>query len=293
MSSMKSEIVVVTGAAGLLGGAVVRRLAGAAEVHAIVRRQPQDPAPGVHYHPLDLAQPWSSDGLPQRVDTVMHLAQSPHFRDFPEKALDVFRVNVNATARLLDYAWRAGARRFVYASSGGVYGAGSRAFVESDALAAPASLGYYLGTKLSGEALAMSYAAQMQVKVLRFFFIYGPGQNRTMLLPRLVDNVVAGRALGVQGGEGLRLNPVHVADASVAVERCLTHEGTATFNVGGSEIVSLRELGLKIGRVTGRQPVFEDQTGTPRHTIGDISAMRRELCEPSIALDTGLADLLV
>lgn len=288
---MKREVHVVTGANGLLGRSVVRRLAAAGDVHAIVREVPSDPVPGVRYYSLDISRPFTPESLPAAPDSVIHLAQSPHFRDFPTAALDVFGVNVAATALFLDYAYRSGAKRFVQASSGGVYGARDTPFSETDKLALPSELGHYLATKLAGEALAMSYAERLQVKVLRFFFIYGRDQNRTMLLPRLVDNVTAGRPISVQGVDGLRLNPIHVADASLAVERCLTHQGSATFNVGGDEALSLRELVNKIACATGRQAVFLTQAGLPRHTVGDITAMRRELCAPAVSLDAGLSDL--
>ena len=72
----------------------------------------------------------------------MHLAQSPRYRDFPEGALDVFEVNVGSTQRLLDWACRQGVKRFIYASSGGVYGHGEAPFEEDVPIKVAATLGH-------------------------------------------------------------------------------------------------------------------------------------------------------
>lgn len=288
------KIVLITGANGLLGRHLLQSLNGSQQyaVEALVHRQPATPVPGVAYRIVDLSSEWSIDALPPKADAVIHLAQSAHFRDFPNKALDVFSVNVASTARLLDYACRAGARKFLYASSGGIYGTGKQAFRENSPIGAPGLLGYYLGSKLCGETLAQSYAAQMQVVILRFFFMYGPGQNRTMLLPRLVDSILNGRSIALQGEEGLRVNPIHVADASAAVIAALNSEQSAIYNIAGPHIVSLREICRQIEALTGKQGVYTQSAGAPQDVLGDISAMVSALHEPEVKLIDGLKDIL-
>ena len=287
------KTLVLTGASGLLGRHLTKILAVDHQLHALVRRLPSDPVPGINYHEVDLGGDWSSAGLPQTgVDSVIHLAQSSHFREVPEKALDVFNVNVASTAKLLDYAWRAGATQFVHASSGGIYGTGDNAFHENSPITPPGNLGYYLGSKLCGEVLTQSYASQMQVAVLRFFFIYGAGQNRSMLIPRLVDSVREGKPITLTGRDGLRLNPVHVSDAAAAVKAVLASNESATFNVAGDETVSLREVCLKIEALVGRKAHFVESAGAAMDIVADISAMKSKLHKPIMRLDNGLKDLL-
>jgi UDP-glucose 4-epimerase len=286
------DIVLVTGATGLLGRDLVRRLAAQHDVHVIARHKPEDAAPGIRYHQIDLATDWCATRLPARVDRVIHLAQSAHFRDFPKRALDVFQVNVATTAKLLDYALRASARQFLYASSGGIYGAGSQAFHENSPIIPPGQLGYYLGSKLSGEVLVQSYVPHLQVFVLRFFFIYGPGQNRSMLIPRLIDNVRAGRPILLHGTDGIRINPIHVSDASQAVVAALASKESSTFNIAGSEVVSIRSIGKTIGDEVGKAPIYEASAADGRDLIGDIRAMRQRLHEPSTTLASGMAEMV-
>ena len=69
--------------------------------------------------------------LPNDIDIIIHLAQSSKFRDFPSEAGDIFNKHkIYSTA--LDFARKNNIQKFVYASSGGIYGTNSnRAFNES------------------------------------------------------------------------------------------------------------------------------------------------------------------
>lgn len=283
---------VLTGATGLLGSVLLPRLAATNDVHALVRRIPPSRVSGVSYHMADFGADWNLDSLPDSVDSIVHLAQSSRFRDFPSGALDVFRVNVDSTARLLDFAHRSGAKRFVYASSGGVYESGADEFHENSPIVAPGKLGYYLGSKLCGELLAQSYVEKMQVVVLRPFFMYGAGQDRSMLIPRLVDNVREGRPIVLQGEEGIRINPIHVSDAASAVTAALKSDSSATYNIAGNEIFSLRAVVDAIGRTLGVQPVYEFVQGESNDLVGSNALMAELLHVPRMSFEEGVKELL-
>ena len=289
----QSKSILVTGADGLLGRHLLEQATRTHRVHALVRQPPSQPWPGVQYHTINLSSDWDAGALPPSgIDSIVHLAQSAHFREVPEKSLDVFGVNVASTAKLLDYAWRTGVRRFVYASSGGVYGGGSGVFHENSPLTPGGQLGYYLGSKLCGEVLTQGYASHIQVCVLRFFFIYGKGQNRSMLIPRLVDSVLEGRPINLTGPHGLRINPIHASDAAAAVLASLASQQSATYNVAGDEIVTLRGLCEKIESLTRVRGLYNENLGTPTDMVADISAMKAALHQPKVCLDEGLKDLL-
>lgn len=286
------QTILITGIQGLLG----RRLASTLidegfVIHGIARGNTHATKPSFHYLTIDLVSDWSFENLPKQCDVVIHLAQSASFRDFPNSALDVFKVNIESTARLLDYARQAGVKKFVYASSGGVYGNGTQAFKENAPIVPPGKLGYYLGSKACGEILVQSYASVFDVVVVRPFFIYGPGQKRSMLIPRLFDSVATGRPITLQGDSGIRINPIHVNDAASAVAAALDLDRSATFNIAGPDVLSIREICEGMGHYLGIRPVFAQLQGEPTDLIADIAAMRRYLHEPIRRLEDAYHDV--
>lgn len=283
--------VLITGANGLLGRALVARLASYRDVYALARsRLSESFGAGVVAIEHDLRQQ-EVPRMAETPDTIVHLAQSPRHRDFPDGALDVFEVNTGSTQRLLDWAGRHGVKRFIYASTGSVYGHGQAALSEDAPV--PDSLGHYAASKRCGELLAAAYRERMVVIVLRFFTIYGPGQRADMLIPRLVNNVMLGRPIVLQGESGARFNPIYVDDAAAAVDAATGLAMSETINIAGPQVLSLREIGDEIGNATSRVARFEVQSGaTPMHLVGDTAKMRRVLVSPRIAFAEGVNRLV-
>lgn len=284
--------ILLTGADGLLGRQfAVNCLRMGWEVTGLVKSIPEKPLSGINYKRIDLAGTWSSQYLPPKVDVVVHLAQSEHYRDFPASAINIFRVNVSSTAELLDYARQAGAKKFIYASSGSVYKNNGLKLSENSPLLSPGEADYYSGSKISSEYLVRNYSELFAVVVVRIFFMYGSGQNRNMLIPRLMDNIASGRTLLLQGKDGIRINPIHVKDASAALMASVISSSGGTFNLAGPEIHSFREICELMGKYLNCRPVFEHLQGEPTDLIGDNSVMCKQLFRPELRLADSLEDI--
>ncbi|MEW6769038.1 MAG: NAD(P)-dependent oxidoreductase [Pseudomonadota bacterium] len=286
--------ILITGGAGFVGGRLIKRLAGEHEIFALVRKAPAQPAANVTWLVQDLAAPNWSVALPEKIDAVVHLAQSSHFRDFPNQAMDVYAVATGATMRLLDWSHKAGARNFVLGSTGGLYGTSEQPVSETGDLPDQRNqLGFYFAAKRAAELLAQQYAGQINVATLRFFFVYGAGQPAPMLLPRLASNVRDGNPIFLHGDDGLRLNPIHVDDAVNAIRQSLQLTESRVFNIAGPEVTTLRAIGEEIGHQVGRAPVFNvDKITKPNHLVADIARMSRALGAPKIGVAAGIAELL-
>jgi nucleoside-diphosphate-sugar epimerase len=276
--------VVITGATGFLGAVVVEALRDRGEdVVALVRPDIEPPArDGVSWVGQDLAAPLRAR-LPDRVEAVMHLAQSPHYRDFPEGALDVHAVNTSMTVALLDYARRAGASSFVYASSGSVYQAGPEPLRETDA---PRPGSFYAASKLAGELAVEQYRSHMHAHTLRFFFIYGPGQ-RNMFIPGVLSRIRDGSHVTLGGTDGIRVNPVFVSDAAAAVVATLGLANSVTLNIAGPDVVSLREIAQLAARLLDRVPSFASAAAQP-DLVASIDRMRATVGAPEMNFEEGL-----
>jgi UDP-glucose 4-epimerase len=285
--------VLITGSTGLIGYEVISQLLGKWAVYAVSRRPNEYLSTHTEQIICDLSQSFDTSPFPERVDAVIHLAQSEHFRNFPEKVEDIFTVNTLATLKLLEYARKAGAKNFILASSGGVYGYGDEEFSEEKQLTIRDDLGFYLSSKLCSELIADNYSSFMNIVSLRFFFVYGPRQNETMLIPRLIKNIKNGNAITLQGSSGIMINPTYVSDAAEAVVRSLDLTESCKINVGGPEVLRLRQICDIIGDWVDRKPIFEVNEGVDaRNLFGSTRVMRALLCEPKVRFKEGIRSFI-
>ncbi len=272
--------VVVTGATGLIGSRVAATLSDAHDVWAVSRRPVVVEKTGIQWVAADLTSPELPSGLPTSADVVVHLAQSEHFRDFPDQSLDVFGVNVASTARLLDWSRRAGVRQFILASSGAVANAA-------------ADHSYYVASKRSAEMLAECYADAFGVLIIRFYFVYGPGQRRSMLVPRLVEAVRTGAAIALAGEDGARVNPAYVDDAAGAVVRAIESNVTGPVNVAGPEELTIRTMADVLAQKVGRPARFVVNSAQPApNLLGDIARMQQQLIRPTWTFAQGVQKVI-
>jgi nucleoside-diphosphate-sugar epimerase len=266
--------ILVTGAGGFLGRHLVAELGPRHEVVALTRRAPpRELRDLARWLECDL-RALDTTVLPDRVDTVIHLAQSSRYREFPEGAEDMFAVNVASTFALLEYARAASASAFALASTGGVYGRSRVPVRESDR---PHPTSFYFRSKLAAEALLEGYAGEFRTLAFRFFFIYGPGQQR-MLIPSLAARVAARQEIVIEGNPGLRINPIYVDDATRVFEPALTSAATGTFNVAGEEQVTITELVELIGDAVDERPrVRHEAAQADGDLVADVVRIRDEL----------------
>lgn len=288
----KMKKILITGVDGLLGRHVCKLCVQRGwEVFGISHRSETNWESDWKRIIVDLKEPWEAGTLPEKVNSVVHLAQSNHYRDFPDHADDLFGVNVAATARLLNYARRVGAEQFIYASTGGVYSPGPVNLNENSPIYDMGKLGAYFGSKVCGEILVQNYAPYMTTTILRPFFIYGPGQKRNVHLPRIFDNIRSGRAIQLQGEHGISMNPIHVADAAQAVTAAIKTPLGSVVNIAGAEALTIRQIAKGFGSYLGSEPIFEIIPSEPQSLVADISLMCAKLHEPKIRLLESIIDV--
>lgn len=282
--------ILITGHKGLIGKELLNQLAQTNNYEVIVVDRNTS---SVNTIKLDLADNWSDNLLPDKIDVVVHLAQSEKFREFPNAALDIFGINTQSTLKLLNYARKVGAQKFVYASSGGVYGSSENSFVENHPLTANKDLGFYLGTKLCSEILVESYSSIFTTNILRFFFVYGREQKKSMLIPRLVESVKNKNKIILQGDNGIVINPIHVSDAATAIVNVIKLNSSDNYNIAGNENLSLKKIAEIISNYTNVEPVFDiKHNEESRNLLGDNSKMIKYLHNPLVKFEEGLKELV-
>lgn len=175
---------------------------------------------------------------------------------------------------LLEYCRLSGGKQFFLASTGGVYEGQSGPISEAGGLIPPSDIGFYFASKLASEMFSATYRQVFDVTVLRFFFMFGPRQRSDMFLPRLVKKVLSGEPVQVSHRGGIRVNPIDVDDVANVLSILLGGAAPTVVNVGGDDIVSVREIAEEIGRNTSRTPIFENSAESS-DIIADISELKR------------------
>jgi nucleoside-diphosphate-sugar epimerase len=253
----------------------------------ISRRRPDSlTESGIKWFGIDLSEPFDFSSMPDKIDSIIHLAQSNFYRQFPDKAGDIFDVNVQGTFRLLEYARHAKAESFIFASSGSVYGYGPKKFLETN----PVNPNDFYGfSKRAGELLLKSYEAFFRTVILRFFFVYGPGEEK-MLIPNLLNKVRTGETVTIEGNPGLRINPIYIKDAVRVFESALDQSVSGIFNAAGDEVVTIRDLVGLIEEVVHKKVKVQH---TKRQRSGDLIGENTRMKEilnvlPETSLREGL-----
>lgn len=238
-------MIVVTGASGFIGGALVRRLR--AEARA-VRANGRDGSALAPLHALgadtlraDLAGD-SLQPLFEGAHTLVHCAalSSPWGRRD-----DFIRANVTATRRTLEAAARAGVKRVVHLSSPSLYFRLRDQYDLDERFVPPRRwITAYAESKwlAEQEVRRICAAHAMEAAILRPRAVFGPGDRA--IFPRLIAVASRGRFPLVGGGRA-RIDVTHIdnlVDAMVlAMERPLPRPVRA-FNISNGEPMAVAEL---------------------------------------------------
>lgn len=213
------------------------------------------------------------------LDLCIHAAAevgNPHQADHP---LQVFDTIVQGTRRMLDLAQAAGARRFLLASSGAVYGPQPADLerMHESYRGAPDPLqvaNAYGNGKRAAEWLACAYAAQSATTpdasfaptIGRIFAVLGPGLplDGPFAAGNFIRDALAGRTLQIKGdGTPLR-SYLYTADLCVWLLRILESGATGeAYNVGSEHALSIASLAQRVVETAGTSVPIHIQTPPP------------------------------
>ncbi len=262
--------ILVTGANGFIGRHLVSRLLRRHDVFAVVRDSRQIlSSDGISLIVMNLSRQLDTSILPTQIDVIIHLAQANV--PFPEAANELFAVNTSAVQQLLDYGRRVGARQFILASTGDVYGERFEPCKETDSVA-PAN--YYAVTKYAAEMLVRSYSTYLHPCIVRIFRPYGPGQSNR-LIPNLANRIRQEKIVRLHKDDCPHMTPVFIDDVIIAFERAIDPSYYGTVNLAGDRVVSIRELAEEIGRVLERRPIFEETGEKSADMMADNDLMKQ------------------
>lgn len=170
------------------------------------------------------------------VDCIIHLSSIANDPCGDLNPKLTWEVSALATMQLADKAKRMGIKRFIYASSGSVYGVKEEAQVTEELELKPIS--EYNKTKMVGERVLLSYQDDMVVQIVRPATVcgYSPRMRLDVSVNLLTMQALSKGKITVFGGDQVRPN-IHIDDITDVYLHLIDHsEVTGVYNAGFENI---------------------------------------------------------
>jgi UDP-glucose 4-epimerase len=237
----------------------------------------------------------------RKFDAIFHLAgQSSGEVSFDDPVYDL-RTNTEATLRLIKYGLETGCKRFIYASSMSVYGSVEDRPIAEEYKTQPKS--FYGVGKLSSENYLKIYQSYGLIPTaLRFFNVYGPGQNMQNLRQGMVSIYLAQllqkNEIIVKGSLDRFRDFIYIDDCVDFMCNIIDYSKTygAIYNVGTGIRTTVDALIHKMMAISGIEKpitVSGETPGDQKGIYADISKAKAEIgFNPKYTLEQGL-DLMI
>lgn len=313
---MTSELNLVAGAGGFIGGHLVADLLRTGQRVRAVDVKPLDEwfqlHPGAENHRLDLSLREDARDAVAGTHSVYNLAADMGGIEYISHHKASCMLSVLIGTHLLQASAAAGVQRFFFASSACVYnadkqsGAEAAPLRESDAYPAMPEDGYGW-EKLFSERMARHFREDLglETRVARYHNVYGThgawrgGREKApaALARKVVEAMETGSGRIDIWGDGTQVRTfMHVADCIRGTRMIMDGDHSDPVNLGSAEVVSINQLVDLLEDIAG---VELERTYHPTADVGvaarssDNSLIRQVFgWEPSIPLRQGLAETL-
>lgn len=237
---------------------------------------------GAEFHEGDIRDVPFLERTMAGCEAVVHLAAVAGVRPSLEKPSHYYDINVTGTSNVLEVGRALGVQRFALASSSSVYGGNTKTpFAETDPVTKPVSP--YAASKRALELLSGTTQRLHggNISCLRFFTVYGPRQRPEMAIHKFIRLMTNGETIPMFGDGSSGRDYTYIDDIVAGVRASEERaNGFNIYNLGGDDVVLLRDLISTIGEVVGVEPKIEQlpmQKGDVFVTNADISKSRSEL----------------
>jgi UDP-glucuronate 4-epimerase len=288
--------ILVTGAAGLVGHAVRRRLEVAGRPILAV----DSDAGEIEGYPVlgcDVTDMHGLHALASQVPItgIIHCGAFSGPMVAADRPLAIVDVNIGGTANILELARQVGNVRVVFCSSTSAVGptpVGLSPVPEAVPLN-PTTV--YGASKAAGENLVAAYRRQFGVDgvSLRLSWVYGPRRRTSCAIRRLLADAISGRVTRIEAGADVPRQYLHVEDAADALVRALDHPRLpqAVYSIAGEWWGDLRDLASAVQAVIAEAAIELGDAPDPEdwQAAFDTSAAAVDFgWRPRITLEQGL-----
>jgi nucleoside-diphosphate-sugar epimerase len=285
--------IVVTGASGFIGQHVLPLLVKKGfEVHAVAYPSPLDIS-GCKWHIVDLMDRDKVRILMEEVRPT-HLLHLAWYAE-PGKywaSVENFRW-VYATIQLVDAFQSVGGKHVVGAGTCAEYDwSGSGILTENSTPLVPATV--YGMSKNAVRQILEAYALAYGFRIAwgRVFYLYGPYEHSSRLIPYVINSLLQGKEAKCTHGHQMR-DFLYVEDVASAFVAILESDILGTVNIASGKSVSIREITATIANIVGTKSLLRlgavpTRAGEPKILEGDNQKLLSIGWTPAYGLRDGI-----
>ncbi|MBS3132146.1 NAD-dependent epimerase/dehydratase family protein [Candidatus Woesearchaeota archaeon] len=235
-------------------------------------------------------------------DYVMHFAAILGVDNSDNHPLDTMRVNLEGSVNVFKSAIKAGARNMIYSSSSEVYGEPRELPIKEDSTKGPVST--YGVSKLASEIYAKAFNKEFgsDIRIVRFFNVYGPGQLDNWVVPIFLKRAANNEMITVFGQGNQTRCFTYVEDIAdgvlVVMEKGMAGEA---YNIGNTQPTTILELAQLAKEMTGSKSEIKvmgygNETRLREreieYRVPDITKMRALGWQPKVMVREGIKRIL-
>lgn len=239
-------------------------------------------------------------GWCDRIDAVIHAAIHVDSPTYDRQPLLTLETGVMGTWEALELAWKANVKRFLFVSSGAVYGAQPESTErldedhDSNLNCANHQAAYAEGKRI-GETMCAGYLRQhgVPITIARPFAFVGPHLplDRHFAIGNFIRDALRGGPIVIEGDGAPLRSYLYAADLAVWLWTIFARGALGQpYNVGAERAISIRELAELVARIASCDIAVEvrgvPRAGPPPRYIPSTARIKRELglCE-SVGLE--------
>lgn len=299
----------VTGGAGFIGSNIADKLINEGHIVYVIDNLKTGYKSSVNSMATFIEGDFSKDETLKKLnnihfDTIFHIGgQSSGEISYDDPEYDL-NTNTLSTLKLLQYCQKNGCKKFIYASTMSVYGEklGQEQFSETDETN-PKS--FYAVGKLASEKYMEIFSKQFGIDYvsLRYFNVYGPGQNLenmkqgmvSIYLKQFIDDSF--EYVTVKGDVDRFRDLIYIDDiVDITIEASTNDKFTNNIiNVGTGTKTTVNEILILIKEYTFSKKEFVISSGTPGDQFGifaDNSFLLSIYSKPLTTFDVGLKNMI-
>lgn len=281
---LKGKNILIPGATGLIGSALVTALllnpnknyevyAAGRNLARLKERFGNFSDSSLHFVEFDVSRPLNSD---IHFHYIIDCASNANPAAFSERPVEVILANILGVENILSYGSRHGIERFLFVSSGEVYGEGDgRKFDETysgyvDILNPRAC---YPASKRAAENLCIAYSKEYgpDVVIARPCHIFGPFFQKSddRAYAQFLHNAIAGDNIVLKSPGMIKRSWCYVADCvSALLYILLKGNNRQAYNIASPENeLTIRDFATAIAQTSGTEIVFDVPADAPKAII--------------------------